>query len=171
MLFVLCFAGLLMVYMSGYIIEITGSWETVFSILAVVNIIGVTVFIVLGDAKRVDQPQIIWTSCWKQILPLQGILGFPYLSFVTNGLETLQHSKTLYNNFVIIYFFKCILNIWQRWNWKWYSETMFYITNIYLNCNFNKYKKYKRNSVIPLIWLEKLNYRSLKCFWSVINVY
>lgn len=62
MLFVLCFAGLLMVYMSGYIIEITGSWETVFSILAVVNIIGVTVFIVLGDAKRVDQldqPQII----------------------------------------------------------------------------------------------------------------
>jgi len=51
-----------MVYMSGYIIEMTGSWETVFSILALVNIIGVTIFIVLGEAKRVDQldqPQII----------------------------------------------------------------------------------------------------------------
>ncbi|XP_077080181.1 voltage-gated purine nucleotide uniporter SLC17A9 isoform X2 [Siphateles boraxobius] len=56
------FSGLLMVYMSGYIIEMTGSWETVFSILALVNIIGVTIFIVLGEAKRVDQldqPQII----------------------------------------------------------------------------------------------------------------
>ncbi|XP_067269965.1 voltage-gated purine nucleotide uniporter SLC17A9 [Pseudorasbora parva] len=56
------FAGLLMVYMSGYIIEITGSWETVFSVLALVNIIGVFIFIVLGEAKRVDQmdqPQII----------------------------------------------------------------------------------------------------------------
>ncbi|XP_056117040.1 solute carrier family 17 member 9 [Rhinichthys klamathensis goyatoka] len=56
------FSGLLMVYMSGYIIEMTGSWETVFSILALVNIIGITIFIVLGEAKRVDQldqPQII----------------------------------------------------------------------------------------------------------------
>ncbi|XP_067250887.1 voltage-gated purine nucleotide uniporter SLC17A9 [Chanodichthys erythropterus] len=53
------FTGLLMVCMSGYIIEITDSWVTVFSVLAVVNIIGVTMFIVLGDAKRVDQPQII----------------------------------------------------------------------------------------------------------------
>jgi len=62
MLYVLYFTGLLMVYMSGYIIEMTGSWETVFSILALVNIIGVTIFIVLGEAKRVDQldqPQII----------------------------------------------------------------------------------------------------------------
>ncbi|CAM4716977.1 unnamed protein product [Leuciscus chuanchicus] len=54
------FSGLLMVYMSGYIIEMTGSWETVFSILALVNIIGVTIFILLGEAKRVDQqPQMI----------------------------------------------------------------------------------------------------------------
>lgn len=62
MLFVLYFTGLLVVCMSGYIIEITDSWMIVFSVLAVVNIIGVTIFIVLGDAKRVDQldqPQII----------------------------------------------------------------------------------------------------------------
>ncbi|XP_016086132.1 solute carrier family 17 member 9-like [Sinocyclocheilus grahami] len=60
------FTGLLLVYLSGYMIEITGSWVNVFSILALVNVIGVTVFIALGEAKRVDQldqPQIISTSC------------------------------------------------------------------------------------------------------------
>ncbi|XP_065102992.1 voltage-gated purine nucleotide uniporter SLC17A9 isoform X1 [Paramisgurnus dabryanus] len=56
------FTGLVMVYISGYMIEVTGSWLTVFSLLALVNIIGVTVFIVLGKAERVDvldQPQSI----------------------------------------------------------------------------------------------------------------
>ncbi|XP_042585592.1 solute carrier family 17 member 9 [Cyprinus carpio] len=57
------FTGLLLVYMSGYMIEVTGSWVNVFSVLAVVNVIGVTIFIALGEAKRVDQPQIISTSC------------------------------------------------------------------------------------------------------------
>uniref|UniRef100_A0A672LAV0 Voltage-gated purine nucleotide uniporter SLC17A9 n=1 Tax=Sinocyclocheilus grahami TaxID=75366 RepID=A0A672LAV0_SINGR len=46
---------LLLVYTSGYMIEVTGSWVNVFSVLAVVNVIGVTIFIVLGEAKRVDQ--------------------------------------------------------------------------------------------------------------------
>ncbi|XP_073675179.1 voltage-gated purine nucleotide uniporter SLC17A9 [Garra rufa] len=60
------FTGLLLVSLSGYMIEITGSWVNVFSVLALVNVIGVTIFIVLGEAKRVDQvdqPQIISTSC------------------------------------------------------------------------------------------------------------
>uniref|UniRef100_A0A8C1AZU2 Voltage-gated purine nucleotide uniporter SLC17A9 n=2 Tax=Cyprinus carpio TaxID=7962 RepID=A0A8C1AZU2_CYPCA len=57
------FTGLLLVYLSGYMIEITGSWVNVFSILALVNVTGVTVFIALGEAKRVDQSQIISTSC------------------------------------------------------------------------------------------------------------
>ncbi|XP_043102434.1 solute carrier family 17 member 9 [Puntigrus tetrazona] len=57
------FTGLLLVYMSGYMIEVTGSWVNVFSVLAVVNVIGVTVFIGLGEAKRIDQPQIISPSC------------------------------------------------------------------------------------------------------------
>ncbi|XP_052419429.1 solute carrier family 17 member 9 isoform X1 [Carassius gibelio] len=57
------FTGLLLVYMSGYMIEVTGSWVNVFSVLAAVNVIGVTVFIALGEAKRVDQPQMISTSC------------------------------------------------------------------------------------------------------------
>lgn len=142
MLFVLHFTGLLMVCMSGYIIEITDSWVTVFSVLAVVNIMGVTIFIVLGDAKRVDQPQIIWTSC-QQILPLQAISGFPYLSFVTNVLETLQHSKTLYNNFVIMYLFKCILNIWQSWLEIIQWNNVLFIWNVSLINIRNK--KYKRN--------------------------
>lgn len=89
-LFVLYFTGLLLVYMSGYMIEVTGSWVNVFSVLAVVNVIGVTIFIVLGEAKRVDQPQIISTSCWKQMLPLRDIFVFLYLSFVTNGLKLLN---------------------------------------------------------------------------------
>uniref|UniRef100_A0AAR2J1I6 Major facilitator superfamily (MFS) profile domain-containing protein n=1 Tax=Pygocentrus nattereri TaxID=42514 RepID=A0AAR2J1I6_PYGNA len=47
--------GLLMVYISGYLIEVTGSWETVFILLSLVNFIGITVFIIFGEAKRVDQ--------------------------------------------------------------------------------------------------------------------
>ncbi|KAK2898527.1 hypothetical protein Q8A67_009945 [Cirrhinus molitorella] len=60
------FTGLLLVYLSGYMIEVTGSWVNVFSVLALVNVIGVTIFIVLGEAKRVDQvdqSQITSTSC------------------------------------------------------------------------------------------------------------
>ncbi|XP_001336574.1 voltage-gated purine nucleotide uniporter SLC17A9 isoform X2 [Danio rerio] len=56
------FTGLLMVYISGYMIEVTGSWVNVFSVLALVNVIGVAVFITLGEAKRIDQldePEII----------------------------------------------------------------------------------------------------------------
>ncbi|XP_051510058.1 solute carrier family 17 member 9-like [Myxocyprinus asiaticus] len=56
------FSGGLCTCISGYMIEITGSWVTVFSLLALVNVIGVAIFIVLSDAKRVDQlnePQII----------------------------------------------------------------------------------------------------------------
>ncbi|KAL6458856.1 hypothetical protein MHYP_G00323280 [Metynnis hypsauchen] len=49
------FTGLLMVYISGYLIEVTGSWETVFTLLSLVNFIGITVFIIFGKAKRVDQ--------------------------------------------------------------------------------------------------------------------
>ncbi|XP_050973572.1 solute carrier family 17 member 9 [Labeo rohita] len=58
------FTGLLLVYLSGYMIEITGSWVNVFSVLALVNVIGVTIFIALGEAKRVDQvdqPQTVST--------------------------------------------------------------------------------------------------------------
>ncbi|KAI2661710.1 hypothetical protein H4Q32_007361 [Labeo rohita] len=42
----------------------TGSWVNVFSVLALVNVIGVTIFIALGEAKRVDQvdqPQTVST--------------------------------------------------------------------------------------------------------------
>ncbi|XP_060787935.1 voltage-gated purine nucleotide uniporter SLC17A9 [Neoarius graeffei] len=48
------FTSVLMVYISGYLIEVTGSWLTVFSYLILVNFVGVAVFIIFGEAKPVD---------------------------------------------------------------------------------------------------------------------
>ncbi|XP_030641057.1 solute carrier family 17 member 9 [Chanos chanos] len=49
------FTGLLVVYISGYLIEVTGSWTAVFSLLFWINILGFVTFLVFGKAQRVDQ--------------------------------------------------------------------------------------------------------------------
>ena len=48
------FAGLLLVSFSGYVNEVTLSWVNVFSIIVLVNSTGLGVFLVFGDARRVD---------------------------------------------------------------------------------------------------------------------
>ncbi|XP_010888943.2 solute carrier family 17 member 9-like isoform X2 [Esox lucius] len=48
------FAGLVLVYVSGYLIEVTNSWVNVFHLIAVVNTVGVSVFILFGDDRRID---------------------------------------------------------------------------------------------------------------------
>lgn len=44
-----------MVYITGYLIEVSGSWVTVFTLLSLVNFVGIAVFVAFGAAKRVDQ--------------------------------------------------------------------------------------------------------------------
>ncbi|XP_008276198.1 solute carrier family 17 member 9-like [Stegastes partitus] len=46
--------GLVLVSVSGYVIEVTLSWTTVFSLITLVNVTGLGVFITFGDARRVD---------------------------------------------------------------------------------------------------------------------
>lgn len=46
--------GLVLVSFSGYLIEVTLSWSTVFSLVTLVNVTGLGIFLVFGDAKRVD---------------------------------------------------------------------------------------------------------------------
>ncbi|XP_062397457.1 voltage-gated purine nucleotide uniporter SLC17A9-like [Sardina pilchardus] len=48
------FSGLLLVYFSGYLIELTQSWANVFSLLTLVNVVGLTMFLLLGEARRLD---------------------------------------------------------------------------------------------------------------------
>ncbi|CAG6021790.1 unnamed protein product [Menidia menidia] len=48
------FMGLVLVSLSGYIIEVTLSWATVFSIITLVNATGLGIFLIFGDAQRVD---------------------------------------------------------------------------------------------------------------------
>ncbi|XP_074499563.1 voltage-gated purine nucleotide uniporter SLC17A9-like [Sebastes fasciatus] len=48
------FMGLVMVSVSGYLIEVTQSWTTVFSLITLVNTTGLCVFLIFGDARRVD---------------------------------------------------------------------------------------------------------------------
>uniref|UniRef100_A0A8C9Z5M2 Voltage-gated purine nucleotide uniporter SLC17A9 n=1 Tax=Sander lucioperca TaxID=283035 RepID=A0A8C9Z5M2_SANLU len=48
------FMGLVSVSLSGYLIEVTLSWATVFSLITLVNVTGLGIFLILGDASRVD---------------------------------------------------------------------------------------------------------------------
>ena len=46
--------GVLMVYFSGYLIESTGSWASVFFLITVVNLFGLFTFLAFAEARRVD---------------------------------------------------------------------------------------------------------------------
>ncbi|KAK0148189.1 Solute carrier family 17 member 9 [Merluccius polli] len=48
------FSGVLMVYFSGYLIESTGSWASVFALITVVNLLGLCTFLAFAEARRVD---------------------------------------------------------------------------------------------------------------------
>ncbi|XP_008316157.1 solute carrier family 17 member 9-like [Cynoglossus semilaevis] len=48
------FSGVLMVYFSGYLIEATGSWASVFAQVTVVNLIGLCTFLAFAEARRID---------------------------------------------------------------------------------------------------------------------
>ncbi|XP_070825167.1 voltage-gated purine nucleotide uniporter SLC17A9-like [Chaetodon trifascialis] len=48
------FMGLVMVSLSGYLIEVTLSWANVFSLITLVNAAGLGVFLIFGDARRLD---------------------------------------------------------------------------------------------------------------------
>ncbi|XP_064420281.1 solute carrier family 17 member 9b [Latimeria chalumnae] len=48
------FLGVCLVYLSGYLIEVTVSWTSVFHLIALVNVLGLSVFLMFGQAQRVD---------------------------------------------------------------------------------------------------------------------
>ncbi|XP_061120201.1 voltage-gated purine nucleotide uniporter SLC17A9-like [Syngnathus typhle] len=48
------FTGVLMVSLSGYMIEVTQSWASVFTLISIVHCVGLAVFLYFGDAQRVD---------------------------------------------------------------------------------------------------------------------
>ncbi|XP_063064352.1 voltage-gated purine nucleotide uniporter SLC17A9-like isoform X2 [Engraulis encrasicolus] len=50
-------SGLLVVYFSGYLADVTDSWDSVFCFLIFVNAVGLLVFLVFGDAQRFDLDQ------------------------------------------------------------------------------------------------------------------
>uniref|UniRef100_A0A3B4AQ80 Major facilitator superfamily (MFS) profile domain-containing protein n=1 Tax=Periophthalmus magnuspinnatus TaxID=409849 RepID=A0A3B4AQ80_9GOBI len=47
--------GVVTVSLSGYLIEVTQTWATVFSLVALINSSGLGVYLVFGDAQRLDQ--------------------------------------------------------------------------------------------------------------------
>lgn len=40
--------------LSGYLIEVTQTWSNVFAVITLINTTGLGVFLILGDAQRVD---------------------------------------------------------------------------------------------------------------------
>ena len=50
-----CFCpGVLLVYFSGYLIEATGSWASVFALISTVNVLGLCTFLAFAEARRMD---------------------------------------------------------------------------------------------------------------------
>lgn len=49
----LLFPGFVGVYMAGYILDVTGSWASVFNFTALFNLIGVTIFAAYGSGKPI----------------------------------------------------------------------------------------------------------------------
>ncbi|XP_038606312.1 solute carrier family 17 member 9 isoform X1 [Tachyglossus aculeatus] len=47
-------AGVVGVYLGGYLIETTGSWTSVFNLVAIVSNLGLCTFLIFGEAQRVD---------------------------------------------------------------------------------------------------------------------
>ncbi|XP_006873416.1 PREDICTED: solute carrier family 17 member 9 [Chrysochloris asiatica] len=47
-------AGVVGVYLGGYLMETTGSWTSLFNLVAIVSILGLCTFLVFGEAQRVD---------------------------------------------------------------------------------------------------------------------
>lgn len=43
-----------MVYFSGYLIEATGTWATMFALITTVNLLGLCTFMAFAEARRVD---------------------------------------------------------------------------------------------------------------------
>ena len=43
-----------MVYFSGYLIEATGSWTTVFALITTINLLGLCTFLAFAEARRMD---------------------------------------------------------------------------------------------------------------------
>lgn len=54
MLLCVSLLGVIMVYFSGYLIEATGSWASVFGLITVVNLLGLATFLSFAEARRVD---------------------------------------------------------------------------------------------------------------------
>ncbi|XP_019962982.1 voltage-gated purine nucleotide uniporter SLC17A9-like [Paralichthys olivaceus] len=48
------FMGVVLVSLTGYLIEVTLTWASVFSLISLVNTTGLVVFLLFGDAQRVD---------------------------------------------------------------------------------------------------------------------
>lgn len=48
------FSGVLMVYFSGYLIEATASWASVFALITTINLLGLCTFLGFAEARRVD---------------------------------------------------------------------------------------------------------------------
>eukprot|EP00066_Takifugu_rubripes_P002005 XP_003963609.1 PREDICTED: solute carrier family 17 member 9-like [Takifugu rubripes] len=46
--------GVLFVSLSGYLIEVTQTWGNVFAVITLINTMGLGIFLIFGDARRVD---------------------------------------------------------------------------------------------------------------------
>uniref|UniRef100_H3D4M1 Voltage-gated purine nucleotide uniporter SLC17A9 n=1 Tax=Tetraodon nigroviridis TaxID=99883 RepID=H3D4M1_TETNG len=46
--------GVLVVSLSGYLIEVTQTWSNVFAVITLINTTGLGVFLIFGDARRID---------------------------------------------------------------------------------------------------------------------
>lgn len=87
--FLFC-TGVVLVSLSGYLIEVTQSWSVVFVLITLVNATGLGVFLIFGGARRVDLVEYsriieLWPRVIYDYYIFQNMLVFIYLFIDESG--------------------------------------------------------------------------------------
>lgn len=110
-------AGLILVSSSGYLIEVTLSWAKVFSLITLVNATGLGIFLIFGDARRVDlehysEVTVIWL--WAST---SYNIRFLRLGNLLNSILKLRKMQTTGYHYVLG---KLYSNCWdENKKWRW----------------------------------------------------
>lgn len=129
--FLFC-TGVVLVSLSGYLIEVTQSWSVVFALITLVNATGLGVFLIFGGARRVDLVEYsriieIWPRVIYDHYVFQNMLVFIYL-FIYLLMNQVIHNTSHKN--IYLYFclamFKVLLLDSCSTAFEWWAHVLSY---------------------------------------------
>lgn len=129
--FLFC-TGVVLVSLSGYLIEVTQSWSVVFALITLVNATGLGVFLIFGGARRVDLVEYsriieIWPRVIYDNYVFQNMLVFIYL-FIYLLMNQVIHNTSHKNVYlyVCLAMFKVLLLDSCSAAFEWWAHVLSY---------------------------------------------